>query len=223
MKCMVVCRLERAQVQSQTVECVPRIFRWLRDAGHSCTLDAEPWAEVAECRNLAAARFLDSDADFLIGIDDDVAVSREAFVCMLEANADCIGARVPARVIDLGQLADGIRRGTPGGASGDAAAARKPDSAGAVREVDQVGAAFHMVRREVLERILESGLAERSQMAIGPDQVPTVGFFDHLDDDGGNRLPEADSFCKRVRDAGFAIHEYDGPGISRISEIAFST
>lgn len=219
MKCMVVCRLERAQVQSQTVECVPRIFRWLRDAGHSCTLDAEPWAEVAECRNLAAARFLDSDADFLIGIDDDVAVSREAFLCMLEANADCIGARVPARVIDLGQLADGIRQGAPAGA----ASARKPDSAGAVREVDQVGAAFHMVRREVLEKILESGLAGRSEMTIGHEQVPTVGFFDHLDDDGGNRLPEAHSFCKRVRDAGFAIHEYDGPGISRISEIAFST
>lgn len=219
MKCMVVCRLERAQVQSQTVECVPRIFRWLRDAGHSCTLDAEPWAEVAECRNLAAARFLDSDADFLIGIDDDVAVSREAFLCMLEAKADCIGARVPARVIDLGQLADGIRQGTPGGA----ASARKPDSVGAVREVDQVGAAFHMVRREVLEKILESGLAGRSEMTIGHEQVPMVGFFDHLDDDGGNRLPEADSFCKRVRDAGFTIHEYDGPGISRISEIAFST
>ena len=63
----------------QTAESVAAIQRAVLDGRHKFIFHAEPWTEILESRNFIAARFLQSDADILVGIDNDFGVTREAF------------------------------------------------------------------------------------------------------------------------------------------------
>ena len=97
-----------------------------------------------------------------------------------------------------------------------------PDGDG-ISEVERVGCAFFMIRRPVLAAIAERGLAARKVAATPQGATEMLGFYDPLPGADGVQMSPEDSFCSRVREAGFGVHAYSGPGVSFTAEVAFGT
>ena len=96
MRVMITWLSKTVRLHYQTAESVAAIQRAILEARHGFIFHAEPWTEILESRNFIAARFLQSNADILVGIDNDVGVSREAFERMFAAEVDFVGAEPPA-------------------------------------------------------------------------------------------------------------------------------
>ena len=225
MHIIIACPSKMARLHHQTVVTIARIQKWLRADGHSCGLYLKPFAELVEGRNFVATRTYNSDADILIGMDDDIGVSREAFDRMLGADADLIGARIPSRLMDFERFAQGVQQGMSDEEAERFAASADGEEWGGdeISDVERVGGGFFMVRRSVLAAIIEKGLAIRKVGRSPQGDVDTLGFYDHMKDENGVQMSADDSFCKRVREAGFGIKAYAGQGISFTSEVAFGT
>lgn len=225
MHCIIACPSKMARMHHQTVVTIAKMHKWLRTEGHSCGLYLKPFAELVEGRNFVATRTFNSDADILIGLDDDIGVSREAFDRMLGSGADLIGARVPSRLMDFERFAQGVQQGMSDEEAERFAASADGEEWGGeeISDAERVGGGFFMVRRSVLAAIIEKGLAIRKVGRSPQGEVDTLGFYDHMTDENGVQMSADDSFCRRVREAGFGIKSYAGEGVSFTSEVVFGT
>ena len=225
MNVLIACPAKLARMQYQTADAIAKIQKWVRMDGHVCSYFLKPYTDLIDGRNSVATYALAAEIDLLIGIDDDIGVGREAFDRMIGAEADFVGARIPSREVDLDRFAEAIRQGMPNAqaerfaASSDGA---DPDDGG-ISEVERVGCAFFMLRRPVLTAIAESGLAARKVGHTPQGAVDMMGFYDPLTAADGAQMSPEDSFCSRVREAGFGIRAYSGPGVSFTAEVAFGT
>ena len=210
----------------QTAESVAAIQRAVLEGRHKFIFHAEPWTEILESRNFIAARFLQSNADILVGIDNDVGVTREAFDRMFAAEVDFVGAQPPARVQAPADFSSGIRKGASGAdaqrfvvSMGDGAGEK-----GRIQKVERIEPGFFVMRRAPLEALVKSGaVVSKAWQFPGDWSKETWGFYDPMEGPDGESLPGCGSFCARLRTAGFDIHEYVGPGVTRSFEVTVSS
>ena len=226
MRVMITWLSKTVRLHYQTAESVAAIQRAILEARHGFIFHAEPWTEILESRNFIAARFLQSNADILVGIDNDVGVSREAFERMLAAEVDFVGAEPPARVQAPADFSSGIRMGGSGAeaqrfvVSMDGGAGRK----GSIRKVERIEPGFFVMRRAPLEALVKSGaVVSKDWRFPGAWSKETWGFYDPMEGPDGESLPGCGSFCARLCNAGFDIHEYVGPGVTRSFEVTVSS
>ena len=210
----------------QTAESVAAIQRAILEARHRFMFGAEPWTEILESRNFIATRFLQSNADILVGIDNDVGVSREAFERMFAADVDFVGAEPPARVQAPADFSSGIRTGGSGAeaqrfvVSMDGGAGKK----GRIRKVKRIEPGFFVMRRAPLEALVKSGaVVSKAWQFPGDEAKETWGFYDPMKGPDGESLSGCGSFCARLCNAGGDIHEYVGPGVTRSFEVTVSS
>lgn len=222
MHCMIACSPTRARIHYKTAENATQIQQWLTDAGHTCNLYLKPFAYVVEARTNLVMQFLESDADALVGLDNDLTISKEVLDTMLNAGVSYVGARIPDRVTSLARFAEGVRKGMD---NEEAArfAAGSDGGKGEIRKVDKVYGGFFVMRKEPLQKLIETGAAPRKILDIPQGPQEMYAFYDPLFDENGIQLSADDSFSKRLREAGFDIHEYIGPGITQTAEIMFSS
>lgn len=187
-------------------------------------------AEVTTARNLLAALFYDSSYDTFIGIDDDIGVKIETLEQLLDLDLDFLAAYQPQRTINLQLFEHAIHAGKSGKDAQFAAApfvgsqsnSNNP-SYGTVGKVEFIGAGFYILKRRVLEKMIERDLALKMITNMPGFQQRTYGFFNTITDDKLGVLSEDYSFCERVRRAGFDIHAYLGPGISHTGTMTFES
>lgn len=185
-------------------------------------------AEVSTARNLLAALFLESKFDTFIGIDDDIGVEIPVLERLLDFGAQFLAVYQPQRTICLNAFETAILAGKRGRAAQFAAApyvgfesnSRNPE----YREIEKVkfiGTGFYILKRAVLQDIIDKGLALSMQTEMPNFSQKTYGFFNNITNDELGHLSEDYSFCTRVSRAGFDIHAYLGPGISHTGPMKF--
>ena len=225
MHALIACPAGRGAMHNQTIASVMMMQDELFRAGHSCDFMAMPFTEISDSRNFAATTLLDSGADVLIGIDDDVGVTEEAFGTMMSANVGYIGGCIPQRVIDLDRYADGIRKGFSNMDAQRYAAplVNGPTSRPGVSKVDLVATAFFILRPEPLKRLIEAGGEKRRRAEAPWGEMDVYGFYDpiHYDEAIGAGFLEDYGFCLRLAEAGCAVHAYKGPGLNHSGEMTF--
>lgn len=225
MHALVACPARRGFLHHKTVLTIYTIQRLLNEGGHSCELGIYINTEIIDARNTAATQFLDSNAEIMIGIDDDVGADDHAIIAMINANVDYISACIPQRQMDLDAFAEGVRKGmdTPAAMRFAAPLVDGPGTPEGISEVERVGTGFFVIRRAPLERLVETGAAIKKLAVLPVGNTILHGFYDHIYDEDGGRLSEDYSFCRRVREAGFPVHAYKGPGISHSGEATYTT
>lgn len=185
-------------------------------------------AEVSTARNLLAALFLESKLDSFIGIDDDIGVDINVLERLLDFDAQFLAVYQPQRAISLDAFEAAILAGKRGRAAQFAAApyvgfdsnSQNPEY-GEIKKVKFIGTGFFILKRAVLQGIIDQELALSMHTKMPNFSRKSYGFFNNITDDELGHLSEDYSFCTRVSRAGFDIHAYLGPGISHTGPMKF--
>lgn len=222
MKYLITCSPKRSRIYSQTARSISDIQTKLREDGHQCRFFVMPFPELGEMRNFLATQFHDSVADVMVGIDNGVVVSLDAFNAMVEADVDYVGAQMPHRAAGLDTFAEAVRSGLSNSEAARRAIGADTDSKATIKEVEAVSAGFFVLRRQVLEEIINLKLATKRAMRVPRTTVNRYNFYNHIEEDG-ERLTEDHSFCLRVRQAGFKVMAYSGPGVGVVCDLTFGT
>lgn len=230
MRVMIGVPAGRGMMSYTTVMTIVDICRLMSARGIEYDFTCYSYAEVAVARNFLASAFLDGQCDTFIGIDDDVGVKAAVIEQLLDADVDYIGAYLPQRRIDLTAFENAVASGKRGKNAQFAAApfvgvGANPTNPeyGTFGKVDFIGTGFFILKRKVLDAIIEKDLAVKSLFKTVSFERITYGFYDNIRDDDGDLLSEDFSFCDRVRRAGFDIHAYLGPGISHTGTMTFES
>lgn len=224
MHVLIACPTGKGAIHHETLISIYAIERFLLEGGHSCDLFLPVSTKLVAVRNCIATRLMESGADLLVGIDDDVAASLDAFRAMLSVDVDYIGGCIPQRALDLDRYADGVLRGF---SNKDAMRFAAPLASGpyaqpGVSVVKYIPAGFFLLRPEPLRKIVDSGAVSRRAEATPHGETEAYGFYDFLTGrTSGKRLSEDFSFCRRLRDAGYDVHAYKGAGLSHSGDMAF--
>ena len=204
-------------ISSPTAISLLEIQASLKARGHELAYAIYSGADVVTARNILAQLFLNSNADYFIGIDDDVGISAQAFLAMVDAGYDCQLAIVPLRQLDLAKFASRVRAG-----ENSATAQRNAAPPRALPDGQEYGffpvergtTSFYIVARSVYECLRRSN-SHRSRMSQTTDgRIDHWDFYDTGHDEDGNYLSTDYAFFRRVRNAGLRIHAYYGPGLS---------
>ena len=222
MKYLITCSPKRSRIYAQTARSISDIQKKLREDGHVCRFFVMPFPEQGEMRNFLATQFHDSVADVMVGIDNGVAVSLDAFNAMTTADADYIAARIPQRTAGLDSFAEAVRSGLSDSEATRRAIGADTAAQTTIEEVKAVDAGFFVLRRRVLEEIIKCKLATKRAMRVPRTTVNRYNFYNHIDEDG-RRLTEDHSFCSRVRNAGFKVMAYSGPGVGVVCDLSFGS
>jgi len=210
----------RGEISSTTAATLVELTKALGGRRMAYSFVCAAHAEVSVARNVLAARFLQGDFDTFIGIDDDVGVSREVIDLFLSSGLNFVGTYLPQRVLSLEAFEAAILEGLRGREAQLRAAAlvgpliaAKDVGRPGIREVEWIGTGFFLLRRSVLKAMIDKGIA-----ILQPAEQPgfsgtRYGFFDNISTPT-QYLSEDISFCRRVREAGYAVNAYLGPGIS---------
>lgn len=224
MHALITCPSVRGLVHFQTLVGVISMRQMLEPSGITSDFEVTPYSEIIDARNLAATRVAEGAADILIGMDDDVGVTQEAFLQIMNADVPYIGACCPQRLLDMHRLAEGVRQGY---SNRDAIRFAAPLVGGpgtemGISEVEKIGGGFFVLRAAPLKEMISSGVVAKTTARLPGGGVTEVyGFYDCLYDDEGGRMSEDISFCLRLRQAGFPVHAYKGPGLSHSGEMTF--
>lgn len=223
MHVMIGCPSDRGLMHYHTLATVFNIQEMLADSGFTYEFFPTAFTEIVESRNTVGTAFFKSKADILVGIDDDVGVSNEAFHTMISANVPYIAACIPQRVMSLEKFAEGLRQGFSDQDAQRYAAplVDGPGTAFGISQVEMVGTGFFVLRRQPLDALVDAGVIQKRVKTTVEGDKELYGFYDYFHDANGNRLLEDYSFCRRLRDAGFPVHAYKGPGINHSGEMTF--
>lgn len=222
MHVLIECPSVSGEIHFQSLACIFNLQSMLSHAGLTFEFNASVVREAADARNIAATRLASGDGDILVGMDDGMSVDHGAFQAMLSANVPYIAACHPQRSIDLKRLANGVRKGFEHSDALRFAAplADGPGTAPGVSEVERIGAGVFILRSAPAMALVESG-AVALRKAQGPDgEVDAYGFYDYIGDGDGS-VSEDYGFCRRLREAGYPVHAYKGPGVSNSGEMTF--
>jgi hypothetical protein len=223
MKIMMGVPTGSGQMCHQTVLSLLKIQAGLIADGHQVATMTVGQAEVSTARNVMAQKFLESENDLFLGIDDDMGAELALARKLIQSGVNFVGCYIPQRQLDLEAFAEAIR----GGASVLQARRKvapmvgpKSDKMG-IFEVDRIGTGFYVVRRTVLQAMVTKGIAVKQSTRLPAFKGVTHGFFNNIVSEDGGILSEDYSFCDRVRAAGFAVHAYRGPGLTHTGLMTF--
>lgn len=185
-------------------------------------------ALVEDARNAQVSRFLNSDADAIMMLDDDISMDPRVFKRMLDFDRGVVGCYYPHRHIDLKAV---VRYAKQGIAEHEAIERASPLIGGdpdeatdrAISQVKWIATGALLVRRFVFERIIEQKQVGLNTLE-GPDGVRSAwGFFTRIHIDGVGPIGEDKSFCERVSRSGVPIFAYKGPGVFHHGSFRFGS
>jgi hypothetical protein len=176
------------------------VIKTLSQRGMRGVLDIVPCCTLLSlARSVQASRFLASPCEWLLFIDDDISAGAETVLEMLSANADCLFAtyaqRMPPHRITLRTL---------GGRDPRRAPLRRTASGARILEVAGGGLGLALVRRRVIETLVE----RHPELAFQEGGKAHVKIFEEqfLDTGGERRSVGEDlAFYARVLAAGFKV------------------
>ena len=204
------------QMCHQTVLSLLQIQAGLLADGHEVKTMTVGQAEVSTARNIMAQKFLDSDNELFLGLDDDMGVELALARKLIQSGLNFVGCYIPQRQLDLEAFAEAIRKGATVKQARRMVAPMvgpKSDKTG-IFELDQIGTGFYLLRRTVLQAMVKKGIAVRQETRLPGFNGVTHGFFNNVITENGGILSEDYSFCRRVREAGYTVHAYRGPGLT---------
>ncbi len=184
--------------------------------GGSFRLAYQSGAMIGEVRNVLVAQFLKSEADLLLMLDSDQAISANALQRMIDLNQPVVGCIYPKRRYDWAK----VRIQTASDISQVLYQASEfvgwlsEDQNGRVQVIngfaraEHVGTGILLVRREAFQQLMRH-FPELEGLGFGEDLHPGLennwGFFNSLARDDRLPLSEDISFCRRWRQAGGEI------------------
>jgi hypothetical protein len=146
---------------------------------------------ITRGRNNLVAKFLyNQAATHLMFIDVDLGFDPEAIIRLLLANQDVVGGVYPMKRIPIRYVINTVPN---------------PVTMGDLVEVSTLGTGFMMVKRHVIEQLinLHPELKYRDNIGIGAQYEPLMyGLFDTMIDKDDNYLSEDWTFCYLWRMAG---------------------
>ncbi|MFK7943210.1 MAG: hypothetical protein AB8B85_09895 [Paracoccaceae bacterium] len=207
--------------------------RAARDVGWDFDNLAFDGADVVMARNFLANHVLrDRRVTHMLFLDSDMRVQQPVIARFLVTDKPMLGAVYPRRQIDLGRYGAALKAGS----SEDEARALAMDFnvkiAGSsmrvndgICEVEGLGFGCVIIRRDLLERMVEAGVAPkvRSGVLKGQGLGDThFDFFSTLPLEGGGYLSEDYSFCARVRQMeGGQVWAYIGAGVAHLGAYSY--
>ncbi len=200
------------------VQSIVQIQREILTRGGSLELRSQSGATISTVRNLLAAQFLESDADLLLMLDADQAISAEAVARMIDLNQPFVGCVYPMRAYNWSKVRFGAAKSLDDilNQASEFVGWLEEDAEGRSTVIDgfakavYVGTGILLLRREAFQRLKDHfpelegcGFCERAN----PDHVSSGrwGFFNMMDDTDGVQMSEDISFCQRWRAAGGEI------------------
>lgn len=208
MQCLVACISRTERLRRATAESVLSLLQWMGQQNHNASVSVLRVDSEEEGRSRLAFAMRQSDNEAMILLEDGSAAAPEALERILGSGHAVVGGRVRPQSVDLKTVAAGVREGLSAREAQLRAAGLEP-AEGDFVEAETAGGGFWLIRREVVEAIIDKGLAPGGQVF---NRLPSPT-------DGAVRLSSEASFCERSRRAGFAVHAYAGPGMSFASEI----
>lgn len=190
-------------------------------------------ADVVMARNLLANHALrDKDVSHLLFLDSDMAVRQEVFRKMLGLEQPFTAALYTRRTLDLEVYAEARAKGHSEDESRALASTftvnNPPREIRVVKgfiEVEQIGTGVMLIAREVLEKMVEAGIAGRVEggnVANRFGDTHSFDFFSYIENEKGNYLSEDFSFCKRARQIeGMKIWGFTGPGVGHVGSFEY--
>ena len=220
----------RGVICSNTVSTLVSLCRILGDMKVRYQFTCVAHADVTVARNTLASVFLSSPCDVFVGMDDDVGISEELLRKLLTLQYNFVGVYLPQRSLDLSRFEQAVLAGHRGRAAQYAAAPHVPHSPnepaalseGGIRKVERIGTGFYVMRRSILETMIKNGIAVREVVNQANFTGVQYGFFNNIAIND-RYLSEDYSFCERVRQAGFDIYAYAGPGVSHTGSMTFES
>ena len=208
MKILIASPSYDGSVRREYMKAVLELTETLRQQGIAWSLLIEPATILHTMRSVMASQaLLDADCTHLLFIDTDLAFSSSTIERLISANTDVIGCAYPYRTIPLDQapasgaasLRQAISSAVPYALRFRAGIQSVAVNNG-LCEVAGIGTGLLLIRRQALEKLVQSGTVKTYQTGFPYSQwfqAPTYyGFFDHLEVDGV-QLGEDYSFCQR--------------------------
>ena len=208
MQCMIGCISRTERVRRITAESILSLVYWMGRQGHETSASMLRVESEEEGRSRMALSMRQSEKEVLILMEDGAAATPEALERIIDSGHAVVGGRVRPQSVDLKAIAAGVREGLSAHEAQLRAAGLGPEAEDFV-EAETAGGGFWLIRRPVVEAILENGLAPGGQVF---NRLPGGA-------EGAERMSSEASFCERSRRAGFAVHAYVGDGMSFTSEI----
>ena len=204
----------------------------LADVGVHVHLSANE-SLITRARNRAVHKFLLSDATHLLFFDADQGIDGQSIVEMLDLDLELVGAPVPMKSIDWDAVAVAARHHEPNIETAGPRLAINliPGSEtlelvkGCV-EVSAVGTGCMLIRRDVIERMIEAN-PESMYVSDSPSDfgIPMHALFDtHIDRSNPlspRYLSEDWLFCKRWRNMGNKVWLYLRPKVTHQGSYTF--
>ena len=225
MQALVAMPSVRGQVCIQTMHTVINMMETLRNAGVNAGFAWQTYAEVHTARNMLTNVFMNSSADLLVFIDDDMAIETHVVERLLAADKPMVGVYAPPRGLDLDRFADYIQEGyTVRDARHAVAPLIGPQTPAdhAMVEVDHIGGGVLFIRREVFETLDSAGLAPGYEHSSPGGVTSFRGYFNPVVTDQ-EMTGEDFAFCQRYRQAGGRIYAYKGEGVSHFGMMRFDS
>lgn len=206
---------------TMVVQCVDTLLglqRLLLQRGDDFEFLYQTGATISQVRNLIVAAFLASDADVLLMLDADQAMSPSDIMRMLDFKKSFVGVICPRRAYDWSRvtLSETTTTETVVQQAMRFVGWLKTESDGQVNVVDgfslatHVGTGILLLRREVFTRLMDFYPGQRAR-GFGTDVHTSFdpgerwGFFNPIENNLGIPLSEDLSFCRRWSEAGGEI------------------
>ncbi|MEM7445198.1 MAG: hypothetical protein AAF414_17895 [Pseudomonadota bacterium] len=196
--------------------------------GIGTALEVISGALVEDARNSLVMKFLASDADALLMMDDDIYLDVRVFKRMMAVERGLVGAFCPQRRLDLPAFAQMIRQGysvEDAARESNPLVGPTPENAppSTISEVEWIGTGVMLIRRFVFERIIEKGHVAQEGFNAPEGMKAMWNFFARLPPIGDGMGPRGEdvSFCLRARQSGVPVFAYKGPGIYHIGSYQF--
>jgi hypothetical protein len=233
MKILVALPSFRMMITAQTAQTLYHLRGLLDDTGIGSHLVNIEGADIVVARNTLATVCLRSpDFTHIFFVDDDMMFDPHLVIEMLRADKDIISVLAPKRKLNLDRFYDAAMRQDPIAA----ATARSLDFVmrlpkgqtevtitDGMTEVEGIGMAVTLIKREVLETMVAKGVVEPRKNRNMSGEKDLYTFFDPVyDPEEDNTLSEDYSFCQRwVKGCGGKIFALTHHAIGHIGPYVF--
>jgi hypothetical protein len=196
-------------MKSNTGVTVGHIVKALLRAGVDAHIHNVDSADIITARDIYANMLLHSSAwDALFFVDSDMEFNPQFVLRLLSLNVEFAAASCTKRNLDVARLVNAYREhGDLGVATAQSsvfnvmeswsgAPVRLPPPRDGFIPMAAVGMACALVRKSVLQQMVEKGVVQKRADLKGPNNVTCWSFFSQIDRDG-SPLTEDYSFCFR--------------------------
>jgi hypothetical protein len=163
---------------------------------------------ITRARDGLAQDFLETECTHLMFIDSDIGFQAEDILTMLAADKDIVCGLYPRKEIDWMQVAAAARGGVApdelhlhtGALVVNTLDGPRKDAGDGLVEVANAGTGFMLIKRAVLEGLIDKVAAYQSG-----EKVLHEFFATSVDPDSGVGLSEDFHFCRLARDNGYQV------------------